>query len=48
MTPRDDEENPIIRDSTTGCWVSSLYNYFITRSIYARESTSFKEIRGAQ
>jgi hypothetical protein len=29
VTPGDDPENPIVRDSSTGCWVSlNWFNYY--------------------
>jgi len=44
VTPMDNEANPLIRDSSTGCWVSFYVNKCI-RSIFVRRLTKCKEAR---
>ena len=44
VTPMDDEANPLIRDSSTGCWVSFNVKICI-RLIFARRLTKCKETR---
>ena len=52
VTPGDDEENALTRESSTGCWVSiypkRLTTLFFNRLIFAKRLMNFKAIREVQ
>ena len=51
VTPGDDPKNPIVRDSSTGCWVSEycLNNYRLTsaKGLMSSKGTNAVQLRSA-